>query len=186
MGMRRKGERRLEDVYFIVNEPLCTGHEEARQLMVREYAQSQNIEPYDDMNRDWLDVIVKKRSPGPTGGVPSARSFQLYFPARYDPDNFCKFTQSAGFNDMFELPQQEREARDTDDEALRAFGMRFLKQVLFGEQATAKKPDAGQRPLPARREAILRKHAENVEQYRLRAPRDGAARDIRRSCAMLS
>lgn len=173
MGMRRKGEGRLEDVYFIVKEPHCKGHDEPRTLTVREYRREQKVEHYDEMNRDWLDIIVKKRSAGPTVGKPSERSFQLFYLASYDLDGFRAFTQSDSFSAMFDLTADERRALDEDDEALLAFAMRFLKQVLFGEMSIALKEGAARRRYEERKDVIARKHEEEVERYRLRDPTEG-------------
>jgi Fe-S-cluster containining protein len=170
MGMRRKDSSQLEDVYFMVKEPHCKGHDEPRTLTVRQYRQEQKVEHYDEMNREWLDVIVKKRSAGPTVGAPSERSFQLFYLASYDLDGFRKFTQTDSFKEMFDLDADTRKALDEDDEALLKFAMRFLKQVLFGERTIPLKAGAAQQRYEKRKEAITRKHQESVEKYRLRDP----------------
>lgn len=170
MGMRRKGEGMLEDVYFIVKEPHCKGHDEPRKLTVREYRQEQKVEHYDDLNREWLDIIVKKRSAGPTVGRPSERSFQLFYLASYDLDGFRQFTQTESFGAMFELTAKERTALDEDDEALLQFAMKFLKQVLFGEKVLPLKDGAARTCYDQRKDVITRRHEQNIAAYRLRDP----------------
>ncbi|NIP73622.1 MAG: YkgJ family cysteine cluster protein [Gammaproteobacteria bacterium] len=172
MGMRRKGESRLEDVYFMVQEPHCKGHEAAHALTVREYRREQGVEHYDEMNRDWFDIIVKKRSAGPTVGAPTERSFQLFYLASYDPDGFREFTRSPGFQEMFDLDPAERDALDRDDEALLRFAMRLLKQVLFGESTIPLKEGAAQRRYEQRKAAIEQRWKEQAEKYRLKKPGD--------------
>ncbi len=170
MGMRRKGESMLEDGYFIVKEPHCKGHDEPRELTVREYRREQKVEHYDDLNREWLDIIVKKRSAGPTVGRPSDRSFQLFYLASYDLDGFRQFTQTESFGAMFELTAKERTALDEDDEALLRFAMKFLKQVLFGEKTLPLKNGAAHVRYEQRKDIIARRHEQNIEAYRLRDP----------------
>ena len=172
MGMRRKDSPVLEDVYFMVKEPHCRGHDEPRTLTVREYREEQKVEHFDDMNREWLDIIVKKRSAGPTVGAPSERSFQLFYLASYDLDGFRAFTQTAGFNAMFDLDADARKALDEDDEALLNFAMRFLKQVLFGEFTIPVKQGAAKQRYDQRKPIIEKKWQEAVEKYRLRDPGD--------------
>jgi len=174
MGMRRKGEGKLEDVYFLVKEPHCKGHEEDNRISIADYRKEQGADVYDDMNREWLDVIVKKRSAGPTVGAPSERSFQLFYLASYDLDGFRKFTQTDSFNAMFELSDEERRAVDEDDKALVAFAMRFLKQVLFGEMSVPLRQGAAKARYDERKDVIQRKHEEAVAKYRLQDPREGA------------
>ncbi len=175
MELRRKDSSALEDVFFLVKEEHCKGHEEPRTLTVREYRQEQGVEPYDVSNREWMDIIVKKRSSGPTVGAPSQRSFELFALASYDLDAFREFVSSDSFRAMFELDEaQERELQE-DDEALLRFAMRFLKQVLFGERTIALREGAARQRYEQRKEIIERRYQENVERYRLRDP--GQAED---------
>ena len=58
---------------------------------------------YDEMNREWRDIILKKRSSGPTVGKPSQRSMQLFDMCSYDMDSFREFIQTQGFQTMFDL-----------------------------------------------------------------------------------
>lgn len=174
MGMRRKDEAELQDVFFMVKEEHCKGHEEDRRLTVADYRREQDVETYDALNREWFDVIVKKRSAGPSVGSPSQRSFELFYLASYDADGFRAFTQSTGFSDMFALDDEERAAVDGDDEALLRFATRFMKQVFFGENTIPKRDGADQRRYQARKEVIMAKHQHNVEKYSLRDPSAGA------------
>ena len=84
------------------------------------------------MNREWRDIIIKKRSSGPTVGQPTARSFQLFDMCSYDMDSFRAFVQAPGFDDLFEIGDTEMHGLLEDDEALLRFAMRFLKQTLDG------------------------------------------------------
>ena len=147
MGMRRTAEAKVEDIYFVVKEEHCKGHAEPKHQTVREYRRAQGIEKYDDMNRDWRDIIIKKRSAGPTIGKPSARSLQLFDMCSYDIDNFRAFLNSPGFVELFDIGNDERTAMEADEDALLHFAYRFLKQVLFGEMTIPLKPDARQRRL---------------------------------------
>ncbi len=132
----------VEEIYFMVKESHCKGHYEPRSLTVSQYRQEQGLEKYDDMNREWRDIILKKRSSGPTVGKPSARSLQLFDMCSYDLDNFRKFITGDGFAEVFDLPPAERRALLADEDQLLLFAFRFLKQVLFGELSLALKPNA--------------------------------------------
>ena len=142
MGVRKKDAPAVEDIYFIVKEDHCRGHEEPRQLTVAEYRKDQGVEEYDDMNREWRDIVLKKRSSGPTVGRPSDRSKQLFDMCSYDIDSFREFIQTPGFNEIYDLKSDEVAVLlDNEDELLR-FAMRFLKQILFGIMTIPMKPDA--------------------------------------------
>ena len=164
MQLRRKESSELEDVYFMVKEDHCLGHNEDRTLTVREYRIEQGVEQYDELNKEWMDLIVKKKSSGPTVGAPSSRSLQL-FSMLYDLDAFRLFTQSNGFTDMFVIDDETRQKIDEDDVALLRFGIRFLKQVLFGEKSIEMNIEAANKRFEERQGIIEKRHQENVDKY---------------------
>ena len=157
MGMRKTGESGVEDVYFLVKEDHCLGHNEPRSLTVRDYRREQGIEKYDEMNREWRDAIIKKRSSGPAIGQPTARSMQLFDMCSYDVDSFREFIQTPGFRDVFDVGGEEIESLAGDDEQLLEFAIRFMKQALFGENSIPVTDGARERRL-AQRKALRAKH----------------------------
>lgn len=150
MGLRRKDSAQVDDIYFLVKEPHCHGHQEPHRLTVREYRHEQGVEHYDELNREWRDIILKKRSSGPTVGKPSERSLHLFHMVSYDLDAFRRFVLSASFRDTFDLDAATYGELETDDEALLRFAARFLKQVLFGEQSIPLQSGAREKRLAER------------------------------------
>jgi len=152
MSMRAKDSPTDEDLFFVVREDHCLGHRESQTQTVREYRKDQGLEIYDEINRGWRQVILKKRSSGPAVGKPSTRSYQLFFLASYNLDGFREFVTSEGFNDTYLLEPDMLDILRTDDIALLNFSARFLKQVLYGENSIALRPDAEARRLERRRQ----------------------------------
>ncbi len=142
MSMRATGASQDEDLYFLVKEDYCKGHEEPRKLTIREYRQEQGVEIYDEMNRGWRQVVLKKRSSGPAVGRPSERSYQLFFVASYNLDGFRDFIMSPGFSQVYDLDGETLQSLREDDIALLHFAARLLKQVLFGEVTIPLRADA--------------------------------------------
>jgi Fe-S-cluster containining protein len=134
MSVRKKGAAEEEDAYFVVKEPHCLGHDEPHEQSVREYRAGQGVEPYDEANREWRRIVLKKRSAGPAVGRPPQRSFELFFLASYDLDGFRAFVASEGFRSVFDIPSEEYLALLSNEDKLLQFAFRFLKQVLFGEK----------------------------------------------------
>ena len=163
LAMRKTGSPTDEDSYFVVKEDHCLGHLEPKQQTVREYRREQGIEPYDDANREWRQILLKKRSAGPTIGKPSTRSFEMFFMASYDLDGFRAFVASPGFGELFELEPVLKQAILADDEKLLAFAFRFLKQVLFGEFSIPVRKDAADR-----RRELLKEKVRRVEEEGMR------------------
>ncbi len=152
MGVRKQGSAEVEDVYFVVREPHCKGHEEPRTQTVREYLVEQGLVEYDEKNREWRDIVLKKRSSGPTVGKPTPRSMQLFDMCSYDIDNFRAFLQSPGFAEVFDLDGKEKSELTEDEDRLFQFSCRFLKQVLYGEMSIPVNPHAKQRRLRRKKE----------------------------------
>ena len=166
MAMRRVGDAKVEDVYFVVKEAHCKGHDEPVRQTVRSYLDSQGVAEYDEANREWMDIVVRKRSAGPSIGAPSARSLQLFDMCSYDIDGFRKFIEGSGFTDIFDVPEGEMADILASDERLLAFAMRFLKQVLFGKETIPLKPGAREARAKARQAAWSKRRQAELEAHR--------------------
>ena len=142
MGVRKKNASHVQNIYFVVKEEHCRGHEEPKHLTVAQYRKEQGVECYDEMNSEWRDVILKKRSSGPTVGRPSDRSMQLFDMCSYDVDSFREFIQTPGFEEIFDVDAETTRKLLADEDELFLFAMRFLKQVLFGIMTIPVKADA--------------------------------------------
>ena len=164
LSMRRQDETTDRDAYAMVREPHCLGHREPRELTIDAYREEQGVPEYDRLARGWRQLILKKKSSGPTIGKPSKRSLQLFFMACYDLDRFRAFVASDGFAALFDLPAGEMQTLLADDTALMLFGFRFLRQTLFGEAT-----------IPVHAEAAA-KRTEHHQEKRRRLERDAAER----------
>lgn len=163
LAMRKAGSASDEDSYFVVKEDHCLGHLEPRTLTVREYRREQGLEDYDAANREWRQIVLKKRSGGPAVGKPSQRSLELFFLASYDIEGFRRFVASPAFTDLFELSEEEHRRFAEDDESLLAFAMRFLKQALFGEMSIPVKAEAAEARRARQRERMQQLEREAAE-----------------------
>ena len=151
MGVRKKDSPDVEDIFFVVKEEHCLGHLEPRRQTVAQYREEQGCVKYDEANRAWRDVILKKRSGGPAIGAPSERSLQLFDMCSYDIDSFREFIQTQGFSEVFDLGKQEIQTLIEDEEELLKFAFRFMKQVLYGEMTIAVRNEAKEARLQRRR-----------------------------------
>lgn len=142
MAMRAQGSPTDENLYFIVKEDHCLGHQENDEQTIDEYRRQQGLEEYDRINRGWQQIILKKRSAGPAIGRPSPRSYQLYFMACYNIDNFRDFVFSPSFLDSYDLSNENIDELKKNDVEMQLFAFRFLKQVLYAEMSIPLKPQA--------------------------------------------
>jgi hypothetical protein len=164
LSMRRQDEYTDTQSYALVKEEHCLGHNEPRELTIDEYRREQGLEEYDELARGWRQLILKKKSSGPSIGKPSKTSLQLFFMVCYDLDRFRTFVVSEGFNELYDLDTEETVEILGDDTKLMLFGFRFLKQVLFGENTIALKHDAATRRLERYQEKVRRMEQEAVQQ----------------------
>jgi uncharacterized protein len=173
LSMRKKDSPTDEDSYFVVKEDHCLGHQEAKTQTVGEYRREQGLEDYDAINREWRQIVLKKRSSGPTIGKPSERSMELFFLASYNLDGFRDFISTDAFSDLFELDPADKDALLANDEALLRFAFRFLKQALYGEMTIPVRSDAAEkrreryrlRVEQMERDAVERKAMDQDAQY---------------------
>ena len=163
MGVRKTDSAVVEEAYFLVKEPHCKGHFEPKEQTVDEYRENQGADVYDAMNREWRDIIIKKRTSGPTIGAPSARSMQLFDMCSYDMDSFKSFIQSAGFRKLIALEGEEIQELVNDEDKLLAFAIQFLKQVLFATSGLF-----GEKTIPVNEEAQKERLVEAKERQRQR------------------
>lgn len=166
VAMRKQDEYTDKDAYALVVEPHCKGHQQERPLTIDEYRKEQGVAEYDEAARGWRQLILKKKSSGPSIGKPSLRSRQLFFMACYDVDNFRQFVASEGFQMSFALEEAEFNLLMEDDVAMMQFGFRFLKQVMFGEVS-----------IQTREEAVKARQARLLEMQQMqmdRRPYDAA------------
>ncbi|NJO15850.1 MAG: YkgJ family cysteine cluster protein [Thioploca sp.] len=152
LSMRQQDSTTDENAYFLVKEDHCLGHNEPRTLPIKDYRHEQEVDIYDEINREWRQIILKKRSAGPTIGKPTLRSYQFFFLGSYNLDRLRSFVLSQGFSEIYDLDDETLEQLIQDDVTLLRFGFKLLRQVLFGEMTIPLKEDAMQTRVQRRRE----------------------------------
>ncbi|MBS1235375.1 MAG: hypothetical protein H6R46_170 [Proteobacteria bacterium] len=152
LSMRRSDEYTDRNAYALVKEAHCHGHNEPRQISIEDYRQEQGVVEYDELGRGWRQLVLKKKSSGPTIGAPSKRSLQLWFMACYDLDRFRDFVASTAFNEVYDIPWNEMQKILSTDTELMLFAFQFLRQTMFGEESIKMKADAFEKRLARRRE----------------------------------
>lgn len=154
LSLRRQEEYTDNNAYALVKEEHCLGHQESRVLTIDEYRQEQGLEKYDELGRGWRQLILKKKSSGPTVGKPSQRSLQLFFMVCYDIDRFHQFVESTGFQQIYDISSEDLQKICVDDLELMLFGFKLLRQILFNEMSIALKADAVENRLARKQERL--------------------------------
>jgi hypothetical protein len=145
LSYRQEGDE--AGFYFFVNEPHCLGFEEDTVWTVREWRRDQGVDIHDEINAEWTDLVVRKRS-FPANIKWNDQAKKMFFMASYNIDVFREFVFESSFLNRYAVdPQTVAEIRE-DEVALLTFGLRWLKWVLFKEGDFELKPAAEDQRTP--------------------------------------
>ncbi len=123
-----------EGFYFFVNEPHCLGFEEARTWSVKEWRKDQRVDIHDEINKNWTDLVVRKRSFPPNIKL-TDQAKKMFFMVSYNIDKFRQFVFESSFLERFDVDEKTLEKIKEDDAALLNFGIEWLKEILFKQTA---------------------------------------------------
>jgi Fe-S-cluster containining protein len=123
-----------EGFFFFVNEPHCVGFEEKKQWTVAEWRGDQGVDTRDEINADWTDLVVRKRSFPPNIKL-TEKAKQLFFMVSYDIDKFRQFVLESSFLERVDVDPETLEKIKADEIELLKFGVTWLKSVLFKQTA---------------------------------------------------
>jgi len=175
MGVKHAEAKSDEQNYFRINEEHCKGFDElpdgVNELSLEEYRKQQGVEIFDELNFDWIRIMLKKKSAGPAVGAPSPTSLQMLFMATFDIDRFNRFLKSENFRKVYDISDEEFEKITNDDVERLKFGYRLLFQILFGEQTIGVKQDNIKKRSEERKEVWQARHEAEMDYARLNDPR---------------
>ncbi|KJU85354.1 protein belonging to Uncharacterized protein family UPF0153 [Candidatus Magnetobacterium bavaricum] len=127
--------------YFLIKEDFCKGHLQDRDWVIRQWKKDLEIDQYEDMNKDWVDLILKKKLLS-KDSVPDEKSLRMFFMGSYDVDSFRDFVFKSAFLNTFELEDEEIEIIRQDESELMKFAHRWLLFALFKSPTMVLKRDA--------------------------------------------
>ena len=122
-----------EGFFFFVHEPHCKGFDEDREWTVREWRNDQGVDVHDDINAEWTDLVVRKRS-FPASIKLTDQAKQMFFTVSYDIDKFRRFVFESTFLERYSVDAETIEKIKNDEVELLKFGVRWLRDVLFKER----------------------------------------------------
>jgi len=125
--------------FFFVHESHCKGFDEPREWTVAEWRRDQGVDVRDEINGDWADLVVRKRS-FPQSIKLTDKAKQLFFMVCYNIDKFRDFVFESSFLQRYEVDPQTVARIREDDVALLRFGLRWLKGTLFQVSEDEKVP----------------------------------------------
>jgi Fe-S-cluster containining protein len=120
-----------EEFYFFIREPHCFGYQEDVEWTIQSWREDQEVSLYDDMNREWMDVQLRKNPIGEP--LDTNKQAQIYT-ASYDLDRFRRYVFESRFLDVFDIDKDEIEKIRTDEVALMKLGFKYIKYILMLEE----------------------------------------------------
>ena len=122
-----------EKFFFLVKEPHCKGFEEDKEWTIREWRQDQGVDVRDEMNKEWLRLIMRRKSFGYQATLSEAAK-RMFFMASTDLDSFRNFIFNSSFLDTYVVDEKTLQEVEEDDLALMHFSFTYLANTLFGAQ----------------------------------------------------
>lgn len=120
-----------EEFYFLVKEPHCMGHEEEQTMTIREWRADQGIDESDEMNKEWMELVMRRKSFGMQATLSEAAQ-KIFFMTSTDLDKFRDFVFNSSFLSIYDIDQPTLDLIKTDDIALMKFSFKYLASSLFG------------------------------------------------------
>jgi uncharacterized protein len=122
-----------EQFYFVIKEPHCKGHEEDKTWTIREWRQDQGVDVCDEMNKEWMALVMRRKSFGPQATL-SEKAQRMFFMTSTDLDAFRSFVFESSFLQTYEVSAETLATIKKDDVELMKFSFRFLASALFGTE----------------------------------------------------
>ncbi|WP_028582987.1 YkgJ family cysteine cluster protein [Desulfogranum mediterraneum] len=120
--------------FFIVKEDHCKGHLEPKQWTIGEWRADQGVDQRDEMNKEWLRLVMRRKSFGHQASLSDAAK-RMFFMASTDLDTFRKFIFESSFLETYEVDEATIEEIREDDIKLMEFSFQYLANTLFGAGA---------------------------------------------------
>lgn len=119
-----------EEFYFFVHEPHCRGFEEDTQWTVRQWREDQGVDIHDEINAEWTDLLVRKRS-FPKNINLTQKAKDMFFMASYNIDKFRDFVFKSSFLQRYEVDDDTVQKIREDEIELLKFSGKWLKGIFF-------------------------------------------------------
>lgn len=120
-----------EKFFFMVKEDHCKGHEEDKEWTIREWREDQGVDVRDEMNREWLRLVMRRKSHGFQASL-SEQAKRMFFMASTDLAHFRRFIFESSFLDTYIVDPETVAKIKEDDVELMLFSFKYLAASLFG------------------------------------------------------
>ncbi len=132
MGIMKQFDKGTGTSFFIkIREDHCLGHNEEKVWTIDEWRQDQGSTLYDEINNDWMEVVLKAKTLGMVEF--SQKSLDLFLMVSSNLDAFRKFVFESNFLNAYEIGTEVVNKIKEDDIELLKFSLSWLRFTMFGE-----------------------------------------------------
>lgn len=129
-----------KEFYFFIKEPHCYGFDEKKQWTVASWRKDQEVDLYDEINKEWKGLQLRKNLPAHPE-LDEKKQMQ-FFMAAYNSDQFRRFIFESNFLKVFDIDDETIEKIRNDDVELIKFGVGYIKYVMMLEETLKLKKGA--------------------------------------------
>ncbi len=130
---KQDAETGRDEFYFMTKEDHCKGFEEDKEWNIAEWRVDQGADIYDDVNRGWMEILIKKKSFGPHE-FPEIKN-QMFFMVSTNIDYFRQFVLHSSFLETYDISEERIEKIRNDDVELLKLGYEWLRHAMFAENS---------------------------------------------------
>lgn len=124
------GGRKFE-FHVLLTEPHCLGFNRSRSFTAEEWTHHQGLTPYNELNDEVMTLLQHKKVK--QGIKLTKEQTDMFVLALYNLDEFRNLVLDPGFLPRTALSPDNWQTFAADDTSLLRFGIRWLKNELFGE-----------------------------------------------------
>jgi len=159
MGIMKQYDKKTGTNFFIkVKEDHCLGHNEDKEWTIDEWRADQGTDVYDEVNNDWLEVVLKAKTLGNVEFSP--KSLELFYMVSSNLDDFRRFVFESNFLKAYKIEPGVVQKMQEDEIELLKFSLSWLRFTMFGEGDFTVNEDARMQALE-KRAAESRKRQED-------------------------
>lgn len=153
--MKKHDKKSGQDFFIKIKEDHCLGHREDKDWTIDEWRADQESDLYDEMNNDWMEVVLKAKTLGIVEF--GQKSLDLFFMVSSNLDMFRDFVFNSNFLDAYEIDPAVIEKIRNDELELLKFSLKWLRFTMFDEGEFKVKGEARQRAKERQKAAALEK-----------------------------
>jgi len=129
---KKEAEGGKDEFYFMTKEDHCKGFEEDRDWTINSWRKDQEADLYDEVNRGWMEILIKKKSFGERE-FPDIKN-KMFFMVSTNTDYFREFVFGSSFLETYDIPAARIEKVRTDDAELLKLAYDWLRSAMFAEE----------------------------------------------------